>query len=192
MLSLGVVATVIGALGGLPYIYNAFKKKTRPHTIAWLIFLILSVIAWISQYDLGARESLIFYSWFVVNNVIILGLSLRKNAGYGDITPINILCFVIAMLSIILWKVTDSSLLALICVLVADGIGAVMILVKSYKHPSTETLSMWLVGSVATFLNILAANTFDPAILAAPVQVFIFNVGIVMAILAGRKLKYSN
>lgn len=191
MLSLGVIATIIGILGGLPYIYNAYKKKTKPHRVAWLIFLILSILAWATQYDLGARESLVFYTWFVINNVILLGLSLRKGAGYGDITVVNVLCFALAMLAIVLWRVTDSALVALICVLTADAIGALLILVKSYKHPATETLSMWAVGSVATFLNILAANSTDLAILAAPVQVFLFNIGIVLAILLGRKLKHA-
>lgn len=189
MVSLGVIATIIGILGGLPYIYNAYKKKTRPHRVAWLIFLILSIIAWTTQYALGARESLIFYTWFVVNNIILLSLSLRKNAGYGDVTLINVVCFMLAISAIFIWKTTDSALLALICVLVADGIGALLILIKSYKHPHTETMSMWAIGSIATFLNILAVGKPDPAILAAPVQVFLFNVGIVLAILIGRRVK---
>ena len=187
MISLGIIATILSIIGGLPYIYNAYRKKTKPHRVAWLIFLILSILAWLTQYDLGARESLIFYTWFVINNVILLGLSLRKNAGYGDVTLVNIASFVLAMLAIVIWKATDSALLALICVLVADGIGALLILIKAFKHPNTETMSMWLVGSVATFLNILATNTADASILAAPVQVFLFNLGIVAAILLGRK-----
>ncbi len=192
MFSLGVAATAIGIIGGIPYIYDTYKKKTKPHRFAWFIFLILSVLALLTQYSLGARESLVFYTWFVVNNVILLGLSLRKNGGYGDLSKTNVICLLLALTAIVLWRLTDSALLALVCVLIADGIGAMLILVKSYRHPQTETLSMWLLGGIATFLNILAANTLEPAILASPVQIFIFNIGIVAAILVGRSMKKNS
>jgi len=51
---------------------------------------------------------------------------------------------------------------------------------------------MWQAGSVATFLNVLAVGKLDPAILAAPVQVFLFNVAIVIAILLGRQKIKTN
>lgn len=191
MYGLGLVATILGIIGAIPYLIDTYKKKTRPHRIAWLIFLILSVIAFATQYALGARASLIFYGWFVINNLLILGLSLRKNAGYGDINKTNIACLVLAMSAIVLWQVTDSALVALICVLIADGIGAALILIKAYKHPQTETMAMWALGSVATFLNILAVGSTEISLLLAPLQIFLFNVGIVAAILLGRRLGHD-
>lgn len=191
MYGLGLAATVIGIIGAIPYLIDTYRKKTKPHRVAWLIFLILSVIAFATQYALGARASLIFYGWFVVNNLLILSLSLRKDGGYGDINKLNITCFVLAMAAIVLWKTTDSALVALICVLVADGIGAALILVKAYKHPYTETMAMWALGSVATFLNILAVGSTEVSLLLAPVQIFLFNVGIVGAILLGRRMGHD-
>ncbi len=191
MYSLGLTATIIGIIGAIPYLRDTYKKKTKPHRFAWLIFLILSTIALASQFSLGARASLIFYSWFVVNNLLLFGLSLRKNAGYGDVNRLNVFCFILAIFAILLWKSTDSALLALICVLVADGIGAVLILVKAYKHPRTETMAMWALGSIATFMNVLAVGSTKIELLAAPIQVFLFNVGIVVAILLGRSLDHG-
>lgn len=192
MYGLAIVATIIGIIGGIPYIYNSYRKKTKPHTVAWGIFLVLSIIAFASQYSLGARASLIFYGWFVINNLILVSLSLRKNAGYGDVNKVNVICALLALASIVIWKTTDSALLALICVLVADGIGAILIVIKSYKHPGTETIFMWYLGIIATFINILAVGKIDLAILAAPIQVFLFNVAIVTAILLGRKAHPAN
>lgn len=186
MYGLGLAATILGMVGAIPYIYNTYRRKTKPHRVAWLIFLILSVISFASQFSLGARPSLFFFGWFVINNLILVTLSLRKNGGYGDVSLINIVSFLLAMTSIVLWKTTNSALTALICVLVADGIGALLIVIKSYKHPHTETIFMWYLGSIAGLLNILAVGKLDGALLAAPVQVFLFNVAIVVAILFGR------
>lgn len=189
MYGLGLIATVLGIIGAIPYLYNTYKKRTKPHRTAWLIFLILSIIAFASQYELGARASLLFYGWFVINNLLLLGLSLRKDGGYGDINRVNVICLALAVASIALWRITDSPFIALICVLIADGIGATLILVKAYKHPRTETMAMWALGSIATFLNVLAVGSTDFSLLAAPVQIFLFNVGITAALLFGRRLR---
>lgn len=189
-LSFGILATILGVIGAIPYIYDTYRKKTKPHRVAWLLFLILSIIALSSQFALGARESLIFYTWFVINNTIIFGLSLRRKGGYGDISTINVICFMLAILAIIIWKTTDSPLLALICVLIADGIGALLVLVKAYRHPGTETTIMWALGAVAAFINILAVGSLRIELIAAPLQILILSVGIVMAIYIGRALKH--
>lgn len=184
---LGLIATLLGIVGALPYIYNTYKRKTKPHRFAWLIFLILSVISFASQFSLGARASLFFFGWFVINNTILVSLSFRKNGGYGGITKVNVTCFLIAIASIALWKTTDSPFVALICALVADGIGAMMIVVKSYKHPGTETMVMWAFGIVASLLNIIAVGELEFSKLVAPIQVFLFSIAIVTAIMIGRK-----
>lgn len=189
MYGFGLIATCLGIAGAIPYIRNSYRRKTKPHRYAWLIFLILSIIAFSSQFALGARASLIFYGWFVVNNATLVTLSLRKGAGYGDITPWNVISLCLAVLAITLWKTTSSALVALICTLAADGIGALLILVKAYRHPETETLAMWMIGILASCLNVLAVGKLDGAILAAPVQVFLFDVAIASAILLGRRVR---
>ena len=158
MYGLGLAATIIGMIGAVPYIYDTYHRKTKPHRVAWLIFLILSLISFASQYALGARASLFFFGWFVVNNIILVSLSFRKNGGYGGVSLVNVISFLLAISSIVLWQTTNSALIALICVLIADGIGALLILIKAYKHPYTETIFMWYLGSVAVLLNVLAVR----------------------------------
>jgi hypothetical protein len=185
----GLAATLLGIIGAAPYIFNTFRRKTKPHRIAWLIFLILSIIIFTSQFALGARASLIFYGWTMVNNIVIFSLSMRKNGGYGDISPLNIACFCLAVIAILLWGTTSSPILALISVLVADGIGSTLIVFKAYKHPYTETLFMWSLGIIAGALNILAVGRLVPSQLAAPTYITVFCLAISVAIILG-KLKH--
>lgn len=166
----GIAASLLGMAGGIPYIYNTYRRKTKPHTVAWLIFLILSVISFASQFILGARASLFFIGWTVIMNIVIVGLSLRKKAGFSDVSLVNIVALSLAIASIILWKTTNSALIALICVLIADGIGALLIVIKAYKHPHTETAIMWSVGIFAGALNIAAVGSLRWDLLAAPIQ----------------------
>ena len=184
----GIGATVLGIIGAAAYIRDTYNRKTIPHRFAWLIFLILSVVSFASQAALGAKASLFYAGWFVVNNIIITTLSFRKNGGYGGITKLNIFCLFLAVVGIILWQTLSSPLLALISVLIADGIGALLIVVKSYKHPHSETLIMWILGLVASILMMLSVGKLDPVLLASPVQLLLFNIAIVSAIGIGKKV----
>jgi len=186
MYDLGLMATLLGMVGAAPYIYDTYRRKTKPHRFAWTIFLILSLISFTSQYSLGARASLFFFGWFVANNLILVGLSLRKNGGYGDINIVNLICFSLAIGSIVLWIMTNSALVALICVLIADGIGALLIVFKSYKHPESETIFMWYLGIIAGILNVMAVGKLNASLLAAPLQILLFNIAIVIAINLGK------
>lgn len=188
----GMTAGIVGILGAIAYIRDTYYRKTKPHRFAWFIFLLISVISFTSQYALGAKASLFYAGWFVFNNIIIFGLSLRRNGGYGGATPINILGLILALGSIILWKIFASPFAALISVLIAEIIGALMIVFKSYKHPQTETVAMWALGIVGAALMGLSVGKFDLALLAFPAYLFIANIAIVLAIFIGKyRQKYK-
>jgi len=175
-------------LGGAAYIRDTYIRKTKPHRYAWLIFLILSVVSFSSQAALGAKASLFFAGWFVINNIIITCLAFRKDGGYGGITKLNIFCLFLALVGIVLWKTTSSPLLALLAVLIADAIGALLIVVKSYKEPHSETIIMWILGLVASIFMGLSVGKIDYALLAWPMYLFIANISIVSAIILGKKV----
>lgn len=183
----GGIATILGIIGAAAYIKDAYHRKTLPHRVAWFIFLILSIISFISQVELGAKASLFYAGWFVINNIIIVSLSLRKNAGYGGIEKGNIAGFTLAIIGIILWQVFSSPLLALLSVLVADSIGALMILIKSYKYPETETITMWCLGIVASIFSMFSVGKLDFALLAYPIYLFVASSLIVVAIIIGKR-----
>ena len=184
----GIISAAIGIVGAIPYIYYSYKKKTKPQRFAWLIFLILSLISFSSQLALGARASLFLVGWTVINNIIIFSLSMRKNGGIGAINRVNVAAFLLAIISIILWKTTNSPFIALMCMIVADGIGALLIVVKSYQHPETETAIMWSLGIFAGIFSILAVGEFNIGLLAYPVYIAVLNAAIVTAILLGKKM----
>ena len=182
----GVVALILGIVGAFAYIRDAYSGKTKPHRFAWFIFLIISLISFASQLALGAKASLIYAGWFVCNNIIVLSLSLRKNKGYGGMTSSNLFALGLALVAIVLWVTLSSPLAALISVLVAEIIGVVMIVVKSYKFPHSETVAMWFLGGVASALNILAVGKLDFALLLFPVYLLIANIVIVSTTLIRR------
>jgi hypothetical protein len=183
----GIAAGCLGVVGAATYIYDIYKGKVKPHRFAWVIFWLLSFISFVAQVKLGAKASLYYAGWFVINNTVVVALSLRKNKGYGGIEKENIIGFCLAILGIVLWKSFSSPLLGLLSSLTADAIGASMIIIKSYKYPQTETVSMWILGIAASILMMLSVGTLNFALLAQPMYLFIASGLVVMAITLGKR-----
>ena len=50
---LALFSAVLIIAGAPPYIINTIKGRTRPERITWLIFSVLGLIAFVSQFYLG-------------------------------------------------------------------------------------------------------------------------------------------
>lgn len=46
---LGYLAVVIGIVSYIPYITNIFRGKTKPHAFSWLVWAVLTGIAFAAQ-----------------------------------------------------------------------------------------------------------------------------------------------
>ncbi len=183
----GLAAALLGVIGAAAYIRDSYHRKTLPHRFAWIIFLILSIVGFASQAALGASASLIYAGWFVINNIIIVSLSLRKGGGYGGLSVTNIASLILAILGIVLWQTLSSPFAALMCVLIADAIGALLIIIKSYKQPQTETASMWALGIVAAALTMFSVGELNWPLLAPSIYLFIASTFVVVAIILGKR-----
>ena len=71
-------------------------------------------------------------------------------------------------------------------VLIAEIIGALMIVFKSYKHPQTETVTMWALGIIGATLMGLSVGKLDLTLLAFPIYLFVANIAIVVVIFIGK------
>ena len=57
-IALGILATIIAFISYIPYFRNIYLRKTKPHAFTWLIWGLLTAIAFFSQllYGGGARS----------------------------------------------------------------------------------------------------------------------------------------
>lgn len=74
----------------------------------------------------------------------------------GGWDPIDILCLIIAILGIILWKITSNPALALYATVLADMAGMIPSLIKTYRFPDTEYWLSYLLDILAVAFTIMA------------------------------------
>lgn len=180
----GILGGVIAFLASIPYIIDIVRGNTKPQRMAWVIFLTLSGISFFAQLAEGATDSLWFPLVLFLQAIIIFVLTLKF--GVGGFGKFDILSLTLAIFIMILWAVTKSAALAIICGVVVNDIGKVLVAKKTYKSPRTEYLPTWVWSVVASLFAVLAVGSFDWILIVYPLNNAI-SVGIIAAIIIYRR-----
>ncbi len=185
---LGIGSGVICFFGYVPYLRDIFRGTTKPERASWFIWLVLGIIGFFSQRAEGATWSL----WLSgVNNIgILVIVILSIKYGVGGMRKRDVLALAAAAVGLYLWYLTRHAYIALYITLFIDALGYILIYMKSYSDPGSETLIAWVIYSLAGLAAALSIGTFNPVLLSYPVYVFVVNM-IVVLILLSRKQKIT-
>jgi len=184
-----VVAGVIGGLLSLadpvPYVRDVLRRRTSPHRGTWLIWSVLACVALASQWAQNGGWSLLMLSLQAASTTLILLLSVRHGVGGASAVEIGLL--VIAGAGVAGWMLSSEPVVATACVMVADLVGAAMMVPKTWHDPWSETLSTFWLAAAAAAMGALAVGALDPSLLLYPVYLVVIDGGTASLILVRRK-----
>ena len=95
--------------------------------------------------------------------------------GYKKYGPIEIICFVLAIVAIVLWQLTNNPLLAIVFALIADILAGIPTIVKTYRDPKSELPLGWFMVAFGALLSLISNTIFDLPNLLFPVWILIVN-----------------
>ncbi len=105
-------AIILGFACMVPYFYDIFRNKTKPHAFSWFIWSLLMGTAFIAQLIGGAGLS----SWITGSGAILCFLiafiSYIKN-GLDYVKMFDWICLFLAISGILFWLVTSNPLYAI-------------------------------------------------------------------------------
>lgn len=183
--TLGVLSGVIGVIGMVPYIRDILLRKTKPERATWWIWLSLNFVAFAAQWAAGATWSLGMTVGQIIALLLIASLSIPY--GYGTFSLKHIISLVVAAFGIILWRLTDEPVLALVIVVIVDFLAFWLTIRKTWRAPDTETLSAWVFATVAAAFGALAVASFDAVKLMYPLYITFGNLALVAIIILRRR-----
>jgi hypothetical protein len=183
--TLGILAAAVGILDALPYIRDTLRGRTRPHRGTWLIWGVLAVVAFFSQYADGARWSLVMAATQAVLIGIIFVISIGR--GEGGVSAVDLTLIAIAGAGVAGWLLIDEPAVATAFVVVADLIGVAMMVPKTYRDPASETLSTFALASLSGMLATGAVAELDATLLLYPLYFTLANGGIALLIVVRRR-----
>lgn len=179
--ALSILAGLIAFGGYIPYTIDILKGRVKPARSARLMFAILLVVTLLQQKQLGSGWLLAITYGEVIGTIAILALSFTR--GVGGLSKIDLVCYVLLTVDVVLWLATGQALLALILSVIADLIAFSPTLIKTWRQPWTETPLFFFTMVIASPLNIIAAGTYSFGVLLFPVYLAVANLVEVVLIL---------
>ncbi len=170
---LSIVAGVIVASAFIPYAIDIARGKVKPARSARIMFAVLMIIALFQQRELGAWWLLAVTVGDGIGAIAILVLSLKK--GVGGLKRLDMICYGLLVIDVFVWLTTQNVLLALHLTVLADLIAFTPTLVKTWKHPQSETALFFILGAVGPLLNIIAVGEYGYAVLLFPFYLALAN-----------------
>ena len=170
---LGVLAVLVGVADTIPYVRDTLRGTTRPHRGTWLVWSTLTIVVFLSQRADGASWSLLMAGAQAVLTSLIFGLSLRR--GEGCTCSGDWIMIAVAGTGVLGWIIADEPVIATVCVVIADLIGAGLMVPKAWSDPHSETLSTFALASVSGAFGAGAVGALAPALLLYPVYFCVVN-----------------
>jgi len=176
-----ILSTVLAISSTFPYINAILKKKTKPHQLGWLVFVIMNGISFFSQYFAGGRSSVLITLIFFLGSLSIFLLSLKF--GVRNSSKWDKLLFLFALSTIIIWYLTKSNGIAIWLTVLIDILATTMTILKIKAQPFSEDPLSWKLGTLAYVFSILTLVGQPVSILyVRPLYGFVSDLTIVLAV----------
>lgn len=182
---LGITATLLALYSYIPYFRDIFAGKTKPHAFSWLVWFLLTAIAFVAQVkdDGGAGAWVTGVTALVA--LVIFGTAITR--GEKGITRSDWLCLIGAFLAMGLWAITDSPLTAVILITVIDALGFAPTFRKAYHKPQEETLITFALSAVKFVIAIVALSNYSAVTVLYPASLVLMNGLFVIMLIIRRK-----
>jgi len=175
------IAILLVFLAYYPYIKSILNNETKPHLFSWIIwglttsivfFALLSSKGGVGSFPTGVSALICFFIAFLA----------YKKVSHDVIKKSDWAFFILALLAIPLWYVTDSALNAVILLSIIDTLGFIPTFKKTYHSPYEEQLSFFMIMIFKEFFAVSALEEYSlttllfPIVLSSSTIVFVLMV----------------
>lgn len=143
-------AVIIGAIvqlsGIVFYIKETIKGNTKPNRVSWLMWSIAPLIGTAAALSSSVSWAAlpVFISGFGPFLVFLFSFSNKKS--YWHLGIFDYFCGFFSLLALIFWLITKDPTMAIVLAIISDGLATIPTLLKSWRHPETESSSSYATG----------------------------------------------
>ena len=184
-----LIGAGIQLIGMSFYVKATISGKAKPNKVTWLMWSIAPLIGSVAAFYDGVRWAVlpIFMSGF--GPLLVFIASFLNSKSYWKLGKFDYLCGIFSILALVLWGITKEPLVAIIFSIVSDGFASVPTLIKSWKHPDTESVEAYTAGLLGTLTTFFALRTFSISELAFPIYLTLLYLLLIIAVYSGRLKK---
>jgi len=164
------------------YVRETLLGKTKPNKITWLMWSVAPLIASAAAFSDGIRWAVlpVFMAGFAPLLVFIASFINPKS--YWKLEIFDYICGAFSVLALILWAITKEPLIAIFFSIISDAFAATPTIIKSWKHPDTESSEAYTSGLFNSLTSFFALRTFGISELAFPIYLVLVNSSLIITI----------
>jgi len=175
------ISSILPLITTIIYTHAIVKGDAKPHRTTRLILLIISALATVSLLAQHNTVAIWLSGVSTIQCIVIFILSLKR--GMGGYAKTDIVCLTIALFGIVLWQVTKTPVVALYFAILADFMGMVPSLIKTYRFPHTEVYLPFLLDFFAALFSFLAVKNRTIPEVSYPLYLVFINLAMTLLIL---------
>ncbi len=172
------------------YEWAMVKGKAKPHRTTRLVLFLITTLGFFSLYAQDDRVVVWFLGICSIQSLVMLIMSFKW--GMGGWAKTDIVSLVIAILGIVVWKLTSNPALGLYAAVLADLAGMIPALIKTYRLPDTEYWLSYVFDLAAIILTTLAISNGKFNEYLYPVYLLLVNGLMLLLIYKPNIIKYFN
>ena len=180
-----IIGVVITFIAYIPYFRDIIDGKTKPHAFTWLIWSLLTAIAFVAQVSDGGGIGSVILGITAVISFIIFLIALK--VGKKNIVKVDWIFLFGALLAIVVWYITEDPFWSVILITVIDAVAFAPTFRKAYIDPYTETLSTFLLSGVKFIFVIVALEAYTTVTVLYPLSLVFANGLFVVLLIVRRK-----
>jgi chromate transport protein ChrA len=184
----GIVSAVVALVAYPPYLKSVLQQRTKPHVFSWVIWTLLTWIAFAIQVASGAGPGAWATGLTAFCTTIIAIVSLRH--GEKNITRSDWATFIAGLLAIPLWILTKDPTASAILVTVIDCFGFYPTFRKSWHKPQEEFVITHFLSLIKHALSIFALTIVNIPTAFYPIALLIMNI-LLVAMIVWRRSRQS-
>ncbi len=181
------ISSALALVSPIVYSRAILKGEAKPHRTTRFVLLLITALTTASLFAQHNSVAIWLAGVSTIQAILIFGLSIKY--GMGGWAKTDILCLVIALLGILLWKTTNNPVLALYSAIAADFTGMIPALIKTYRFPDTEVWSFYLLDVFAAGFSLLALKFWTPQEYSYPLYIMVINSIMVLFIVRPKLVK---
>jgi hypothetical protein len=162
--------------GCFQYAKDTLRGKTKPNRVTWFLWFLAPTIAFAAELSKGVKLLSLMTLSVGLGPLIVLIASFANKKSYWQLYWTDYICGILSLAGLILWFVYSNGNIAIVFAIASDLFAALPTLIKSYRHPETESIEAYWVAIVNAAIALLVINTWTVANYGFPIYIFIINI----------------
>ncbi|MBU6455098.1 MAG: hypothetical protein KGS72_25225 [Cyanobacteria bacterium REEB67] len=167
------LTVLLSVVGNGRYALHTLRGETQPNRVTWFLWGVIPLIAFFAEINEGVGLQSMMTLACGLGPLLVFTASLLNKKAFWQISRLDIVCGVLSVVTVVLWRLSGSGDLAIALSMVADGLAGVPTLVKSWHHPESETDTPFLLGCFSASITLMTIKTWNFANFGFPAYILV-------------------